>query len=304
MRRRAAETPASFVAYDLLATDDRSMLTRRTQNDGARLVNTTAAGVAPVHLTAVTDDHALATEWFDQFEGAGPDGLVIKGADLLHRPGERVMQKVKHARTADCVLAGFRWHKSGPVVGSLLLGLYDVDGMLQQVGVVAFFTTKRRRELVDELAPLCIGDGDPHPRRGPTDADAGEGERRHPVRPAGGIPARICRSWRYGQSASSRCAATSSRAPAFCTRRSSTAGGPSANPPRAPTTSSSAPSGMPSPTCCREPPASACRPDRSRRGDHPGRHACRVLKCQTGCRHAVRSDQFRAAQPDTVGATY
>lgn len=138
----------------------------------------TAAGVAPVHLTAVTDDHALATEWFDQFEGARLDSLVIKGADLLHRPGERVMQKVKPARTADCVLAGFRWHKSGPVVGSLLLGLYDVDGMLQHVGVVAFFTTKRRRELVDELAPLCIGDGDPHPWRGPT--DAGEGERRRP----------------------------------------------------------------------------------------------------------------------------
>ena len=106
-----------------------------------------------MHLTPATTDPAVAADWFSRFEGAGLDGVVAKRPDLPYREGERVMVKVKHERTADCVVAGFRWHKSGGVVGSLLLGLYDDAGVLHHVGVTASFTAARRRELVDELAP-------------------------------------------------------------------------------------------------------------------------------------------------------
>jgi ATP-dependent DNA ligase len=117
----------------------------------------------PVHLTPATDDRAVALDWFDRFEGAGLDGVVAKPVDLPYRENERAMVKVKHERTADCVVAGFRWHKSGGIVGSLLLGLYDAAGTLHHVGVTASFTMERRRQLVEELAPYRAGAGDEHP---------------------------------------------------------------------------------------------------------------------------------------------
>src|SRR4029078_6783916 len=104
----------------------------------------------PVHLTPVTRDRALAQDWFHRFEGAGLAGVIAKRLEEPSRPGVRSMLKIKHARTADCVVAGFRWHKNGPgtMVGSLLLGLYDGDGVLHHVGIASAFTTKARQELV------------------------------------------------------------------------------------------------------------------------------------------------------------
>jgi ATP-dependent DNA ligase len=159
----AEQTPASFVAFDLLALGDESMLTTPYAERRRRLADALAPARPPVYLTACTDDSALARTWFDQFEGAGLDGLVVKAHELQYQPGERLMQKVKHERTADCVLAGFRWHKSGPIVGSLLLGLYDDAGALQHVGVAASFPMARRKELVEELEPYRMADPDGHP---------------------------------------------------------------------------------------------------------------------------------------------
>ena len=163
VRMLAEQTPASFVAFDLLALGDESLLTTPYADRRRRLADALAPARPPVYLTACTDDSALARTWFDQFEGAGLDGLVVKAHELLYQPGERLMQKVKHERTADCVLAGFRWHKSGPIVGSLLLGLYDDAGALQHVGVAASFPMARRKELVEELEPYRMADPDGHP---------------------------------------------------------------------------------------------------------------------------------------------
>jgi ATP-dependent DNA ligase len=163
VRMLAEQTPASFVAFDLLALGDESMLTTPYAERRRRLADALAPARPPVYLTACTDDSALARTWFDQFEGAGLDGLVVKAHELQYQPGERLMQKVKHERTADCVLAGFRWHKSGPIVGSLLLGLYDGAGALQHVGVAASFPMARRKELVEELEPYRMADPDGHP---------------------------------------------------------------------------------------------------------------------------------------------
>ena len=149
----ADQTPAEFVAFDLLALADEALLTRPYAHRRARLEQALAAAVPPVHLTPVTDDVDTARRWFDVFEGAGLDGLIAKPPELPYEPGKRLMFKVKHARTADVVVAGFRWHKSGPVVGSLLLGLYDEAGTLHHVGVSASFTAARRAELLTELAP-------------------------------------------------------------------------------------------------------------------------------------------------------
>jgi ATP-dependent DNA ligase len=152
VQKLAAETPAHFIGFDLLATGSKSLMDapfskRRTELEKA------ITRTENVHVTPATSDDAVAREWFTQFEGAGLDGVVAKPLDLPYTPDKRVMFKVKHARTADCVLAGFRWHKSGPIVGSLVLGLYD-DGQLRHVGVAASFPMKRRAELVEELAPL------------------------------------------------------------------------------------------------------------------------------------------------------
>ena len=152
VRMLAGATPADFVAFDLLALDDEALMDQPYRRRRARLAAALQNVAPPVHLTQTTTDLPTARRWFDVFEGAGLDGLIAKPADLPYAPGKRLMFKVKHARTADVVVAGFRWHKSGPVVGSLLLGLYD-DGTLHHVGVCASFTAKRRAELLDELGP-------------------------------------------------------------------------------------------------------------------------------------------------------
>jgi len=163
VRKLAAETPASLVAFDLLAIDDESLMDKGFAVRRGRLEEALADAAPPVFITPVTAEHALAQRWLGEFEGAGLDGVVAKPARLPYRPDERVMFKVKHERTADCVVAGYRWHKSGPVVGSLLLGLYDDDGKLQHVGVAASFPMQRRKELLDELAAYSVDDISGHP---------------------------------------------------------------------------------------------------------------------------------------------
>ena len=160
----AKETPSAFVAFDLLAVHGKDI--RATpQRERRALLEKLFAGVrAPVYLTPMTEDRTTAAQWLDEFEGAGLDGVMVKPADAQYQPGKRAMIKVKHARTADCVVAGFRWHKSGrDSIGSLLLGLYDENGRLQHVGVTASFTMAMRKELVHELAPLRENALENHP---------------------------------------------------------------------------------------------------------------------------------------------
>jgi ATP-dependent DNA ligase len=153
VRQLAQRTPASFVAFDLLALGDDD-LRSAPQHERRRLLEEVLAEVRPpLHLTPATTDPEVAAIWFDRFEGAGLDGVVVRPLDLPYRENERVLMKVKHERTADCVVGGFRWHKSGGVIGSLLLGLYDGDGGLHHVGVTAAFPMAQRQALVDVLAP-------------------------------------------------------------------------------------------------------------------------------------------------------
>jgi ATP-dependent DNA ligase len=157
------QTPARFVAFDLLALGHEDLTQRPLAQRRTALERALAEAAAPVHLTPATQDFNLARQWFDQFEGAGLDGLIAKKLDLRYQPDKRVMTKIKHERTADCVVAGYRVHKSSPdVLGSLLLGLYDDAGILASVGVVGSFTMARRRALFSELQPL-ITDVDDHP---------------------------------------------------------------------------------------------------------------------------------------------
>ena len=152
----AEETPASYVAWDLLALEGEDLRGVPLAKRRERLEQELSRAKAPVHLSPATRDIALARDWFRRFEGAGLDGVMAKRLDEPYKAGERTMIKVKHQRTADCVVAGFRWHKNGPgtMVGSLLLGLYDVEGTLHHVGVTAAFTTETRKRLVTELEPL------------------------------------------------------------------------------------------------------------------------------------------------------
>jgi ATP-dependent DNA ligase len=152
----AVQMPASFVAWDLLALGDEDLRGEPLAERRERLEHALAHAAPPVHLSPATRDRALAEDWFRRFEGAGLDGVMAKRLDATYRPGERTMIKVKHTRTADCVVAGFRWQKGGhgKLVGSLLLGLYDDQGALHHVGVTAAFTTAVRKALVDELASL------------------------------------------------------------------------------------------------------------------------------------------------------
>jgi ATP-dependent DNA ligase len=163
----AAQTPASYVAWDLLAVDDEDLREAPLAVRRERLEKVLARAKAPVHLSPATRDRTLAEDWFRRFEGAGLDGVMAKRLDEPYRAGERTMIKVKHRRTADCVVAGFRWHKNGAgtMVGSLLLGLYDDEGTLHHVGVTAAFTTTVRRQLVEELAPLRTNALGSHPWR-------------------------------------------------------------------------------------------------------------------------------------------
>ena len=159
----AEQTPAHFVAFDLLALDDTDLCEQPFEHRRAALEQALAQARSPVHLTPATTDRDLAGQWFDQFEGAGLDGLIAKPLDGTYQPDKRVMFKVKHERTADCVVAGLRLHKSGPVVGSLLLGLYDASDRLQHVGVCASFPMARRKALMTELEPLRMESVEGHP---------------------------------------------------------------------------------------------------------------------------------------------
>ncbi|MEU1469206.1 ATP-dependent DNA ligase [Streptomyces sp. NPDC005761] len=176
VRLLAEQTPASLVAFDLLALGDDSLLDTRQSDRRTVLEAALAEASAPVHLAPSTTDPAVAQEWFERYEGAGLDGVVAKPLDLPYRPDIRAMYKIKHERTADCVVAGYRFHKSGPIVGSLLLGLHDEQGSLQHVGVCAAFPMKRRAELVSELEPL-VTDVAEHPWGSWADAEAHAGSR-------------------------------------------------------------------------------------------------------------------------------
>jgi ATP-dependent DNA ligase len=156
------KTPAWFVAFDLLEDASGAHLDAPFAERRVRLETTSASWQPPFFMTPATADVTEAREWFETFEGAGMDGVMAKPVLDPYAPGKRTLTKVKHKRTADCVVAGFREHKSGPVVGSLLLGLYDDEGRLQHMGVCGSFTAARRKELVDELAPYVVGIAD-HP---------------------------------------------------------------------------------------------------------------------------------------------
>lgn len=163
VRMLAERTPAGFVAFDLLALGDVSLLDTPLAERRAALVEALSGAREPVYVAPATTDTTVAEQWFEQYEGAGLDGVIAKPLDLPYRPDARLMYKIKHERTADVVVAGYRFHKSGPVVGSLLLGLYDAEGALQHVGVCAAFSMKRREELVAELEPLRLADVSEHP---------------------------------------------------------------------------------------------------------------------------------------------
>jgi ATP-dependent DNA ligase len=162
----AKETPSSFVAFDLLASGQRDLLGTPQSERRALLEQLLGNVRPPVYLTPVTRDRTIAVDWLARFEGAGLDGVIAKLESSPYQPGKRAMIKVKHARTAECVVAGFRWHKSGKdAVGSLLLGLYDDEGVLQHVGVTSSFTMAMRKQLVKELEPLRKEAMNAHPWR-------------------------------------------------------------------------------------------------------------------------------------------
>lgn len=161
--RLAAETPAAFIAFDVLALGDTDLTARPFEQRRAALVQAMSGCGPTFQLTPATTDATVAARWFTEFEGAGCDGLIAKPLDGVYQPDKRVMLKVKHVRTADCVVAGYRPHKSGPdAVGSLLLGLYRADATLASVGVIGAFPMARRRELFHELEPL-VTTFDNHP---------------------------------------------------------------------------------------------------------------------------------------------
>jgi len=156
VEKLSKETPASFVAFDLLALDGKDMRGALQRERRQALESVLQDAPAPIHLTSATRDRGIALEWFQRFEGGGIDGVIARPLDQPYMPGKRVLAKVKHSHTADCVVAGFRWHKDGPgtLIGSLLLGLYDAGGTLHHVGVTSAFPMTERRRLAEELAPL------------------------------------------------------------------------------------------------------------------------------------------------------
>jgi ATP-dependent DNA ligase len=162
----AKETPSSFVAFDLLAAHGRNLMAAPQLERREGLEALLAKVEKPVYVTPMTRERAVAVDWLERFEGAGLDGVIAKPEASPYLPGKRAMIKVKHARTADCVVAGFRWHKSGKgSVGSLLLGLYDDKGVLHHVGVTSSFTMAARKQLAKELEPLRKNAFDNHPWR-------------------------------------------------------------------------------------------------------------------------------------------
>ena len=166
VEKLAKATPAAFVAFDLLAVGNQSLLDAPQQDRRVQLEQLFKKVRRPLYLTPMTRDRDLAVDWLQRFEGAGLDGVIAKPARAAYQPGKRAMFKIKHVRTADCVVAGFRWHKTGKdTLGSLLLGLYDDDGTLQHVGVTSAFTMVMRKQLVKELAPLRKNAIKDHPWR-------------------------------------------------------------------------------------------------------------------------------------------
>jgi ATP-dependent DNA ligase len=173
VEKLARETPAAFVAFDALAANGRDLRSATQDERRRELERLLADAKPPLYVTPVTRDRKLAQQWLQRFEGAGLDGVIAKPLDLPYQPGKRAMLKVKHVRTADCVVAGFRWHKQGEgIVGSLLLGLYDDNDVLQHVGVTSAFTMEMRRSLARELAPLRTNAMAKHPWREWADAGA------------------------------------------------------------------------------------------------------------------------------------
>ncbi len=168
----ADRTPADFVAFDILALGDDALVEMPFGERRTILEGVASTFSPPVHLAPATRDPEQAMQWFHDFEGAGLDGLIIKPLDDPYLFDKRSQFKLKHVRSADCVVAGYREHKSGDGVGSLVLGLYEGDGSLRHVGVAASFTAQRRRELVDELAPFALDSIDDHPWAGWMDAEA------------------------------------------------------------------------------------------------------------------------------------
>jgi ATP-dependent DNA ligase len=151
----AAQTPARLICFDLLALDETDYMGEPFARRRAALEQALAQVAPSVHLTPATTDRTLAADWLSRFEGAGLDGIIAKALDGVYEPDRRAWRKVKHTRTADCVVAGYRLHKRGTdLVGSLLLGLYTDDGELAMAGVIGAFPMKRRRELFAELQPL------------------------------------------------------------------------------------------------------------------------------------------------------
>ncbi len=267
VRMLSEKTPAAFIAFDLLALGDDDLTSRPFTERRAALVEA-LDGVGPTfHVTPATTDADVAQTWFSDFEGAGLDGVIAKPFDVTYQPDKRVMFKVKHERTADCVVAGYRVHKSGPdAIGSLMLGLYTDSGSLASVGVIGAFPMAKRRNLFEELQPI-VTTFDDHPWNWAA-TEAGE---QTPGRNAGS-------RWNSGKdlsfvplrpSESSRCGTTTWRASAFATPRSSTAGGPTAIRARAPTNSSTSPSPSVSTTSSR-----GWGPERIGRRPNP-QHACR-----------------------------
>jgi ATP-dependent DNA ligase len=176
------------VAFDLLSLDGEDLLDHPLSERREKLERALGKATPPIHLTPATRDREIARDWFSRFEGAGLDGVVAKHLGSRYVPGKREMIKVKHARTADCVVAGFRWHKNGPgtMIGSLLLGLYDDNGTLHHVGITSSFTTARRKELVSELEPLREHAFDDHPWK--EWGGGGAGFARDGRSPQGGAP--------------------------------------------------------------------------------------------------------------------
>jgi ATP-dependent DNA ligase len=173
------QTPASIVFFDLLCEGDRDLCGEPFQARRKQMERLLASAAPPVHITPATYEAGVASDWFRRFEGAGLDGVIAKQMSGTYEPDKRVMLKIKHERDCDCVVAGFRWHKTGEGnVGSLLLGLFDDSGALQHVGVCASFTTEKRRELAEFLLPYRRDALVNHPWRGW--AELGAGEQRMP----------------------------------------------------------------------------------------------------------------------------
>ena len=203
VEKLSKQMPSSFVGFDLLALDGASIMDRPQSERRALLETLLAKVTPPVYLTPMTRDRRIAAEWLQRFEGAGLDGVIAKPEDGKYLPGKRAMFKIKHARTADCVVSGFRWHKKEPgIIGSLLLGLFDDQERLHHVGVTSSFTMEKRKQLVDELEPLRKDAMASHPWREWVEA-MGDGQRM-PAARADGARARISRGSRFASNGCAR----------------------------------------------------------------------------------------------------